>query len=119
MTYQWKQSEGVLLQSGRAVSRGYAGAPGYVNETSSESLKNKGPLPRGGYSITLIYPRHAKFGPACCVLQPDTTNRMFGRSAFLIHADSIKNPGAASEGCIILDYKTRLIFKVGDRIEVI
>jgi hypothetical protein len=30
-----------------------------------------------------------------------------GRTHFLIHGDSVKNPGDASEGRIILDRKTR------------
>lgn len=119
MEYQWKQPEGELWSEGKRLAGGYAGAPGHVNKTASEKIKDKGPIPRGSYTITLIYPSHAKFGPHVSVLQPDPGNKMFGRSGFLIHGDSIKAPGAASEGCIILDSKTRQKFRVGDRIHVV
>ncbi len=31
-------------------------------------------------------------------------HRAHGRTDFLIHSDSIKNPGNASKGCIVLDF---------------
>lgn len=119
MDYVWKQREGELMAEGKRLAGGYAGATGHVNKTASEGIKDKGPIPRGGYSITLIYPSHAKFGPYTCVLQPDRGNKMFGRSGFLIHGDSLKEPGTASEGCIILESTTRKKFRVGDRIQVV
>jgi hypothetical protein len=49
-------------------------------------------------------------------LTPDPTNEMFGRSAFLIHGDSIKAPGTASEGCIIQSNPVRtLVSKSSNR----
>mgnify|MGYP001549603940 CR=1 FL=1 len=38
---------------------------------------------------------------------PDNGNEMFGRSGFLIHGDSKKRPGEASNGCIILPAEDR------------
>ncbi len=35
-------------------------------------------------------------------LTPKPDTQVFGRSGFLIHADSIHHPGEASIGCIIL-----------------
>src|SRR6266850_4122660 len=35
-------------------------------------------------------------------LTPDASNQMFGRTAFLIHGDSVVEPGTASRGCIIM-----------------
>ena len=34
-------------------------------------------------------------------LIPDPANQMHGRSGFFLHADSVGNPGSASEGCIV------------------
>ena len=119
VTYKWVQAKGELKLGENVLATGYAGAPGHKNKTESEQLKNLGPIPRGGYEITLIYPKHEKFGQYCCVLKPDLKNKMFGRSAFMIHADSIAKPGEASEGCIVLGPKYRAIFRVGDRVEVV
>ena len=40
-------------------------------------------------------------GPFAIPLIPHPDNKMFGRSAFYMHGDSIQNPGCASDGCII------------------
>ena len=40
-------------------------------------------------------------GPYVIPLKPDPGNQMFGRSGFLCHGDSKKEPGTASLGCII------------------
>lgn len=104
---------------GNVIAAGYSGAPGHVNKTESEELKNLGPIPRGGYAITLIYPTHAQYGPHCCVLTPDPSNKMFDRSGFMVHADSIKERGAASHGCIVLGPRFRQMLRVGDRIQVV
>jgi len=37
-------------------------------------------------------------------VNPDST---FGRDGFLIHGDSVRHPGDASEGCIILPRRFR------------
>jgi hypothetical protein len=45
---------------------------------------------------------------------------MFGRGLFLVHGDSIANPGEASEGCIIMPHGVRVNWlQTGDTIEVI
>ena len=50
-------------------------------------------------------------------LEPDPGNNMCGRSGFLIHGDSTKHPGFASQGCIILDKKYRKdMWNSGDKI---
>ena len=44
-------------------------------------------------------------------------HRALGRTDFLIHSDSIKNPGNASKGCIVLKFKYRtLIAESGDTV---
>ncbi|MDN4629517.1 tlde1 domain-containing protein [Erwinia sp. PsM31] len=85
----------------------YAGAPGYKNNPEDECLKDRGPLPRGKYRIIGVPFTHHKAGRFTLRLEPDTGNSMCGRDGFLIHGDSIKAPGTASNGCIILDQKFR------------
>ncbi|WP_442798889.1 tlde1 domain-containing protein [Pantoea vagans] len=80
----------------------YAGAVGYKNDPQYESLKNKGPLPRGKYKITGKPFLHPHSGPYTLRLTPYPGNTMFGRSGFLIHGDSREKPGEASNGCIVL-----------------
>lgn len=106
--WTYKVSVGELWHDGKLVGRGYCGAPGFKNDPSKENLKNRGPLPRGKYTISPAIAVHKRLGPVAIPLVPDKNNKMFGRSDFLIHADSILHPGAASEGCIIMPYSTRV-----------
>ncbi|MEI2265032.1 tlde1 domain-containing protein [Erwinia sp. CGal63] len=94
----------------------YAGAPGYKDNPEYECLRNKGPLPRGKYRIVGVPFTHKKAGEFTLRLEPDKGNSMCGRDGFLIHGDSRKEPGTASNGCIILDPRFRKeIWKSGDR----
>jgi hypothetical protein len=61
---------------------------------------NYGPLPTGSYTIGPAEDS-VKLGPVAMPLVPDPANQMHGRSGFFIHADSVANPGTASEGCIV------------------
>ena len=79
----------------------YAGAPGYKNNTKYECIIGKGPLPRGRYRIVGTPFKHEHAGLYTLRLQPHPANSMCGRAGFLIHGDSKKNPGAASNGCIV------------------
>jgi len=94
----------------------YAGAPGYTDNPDYECLKDKGPLPRGKYRIVGMPFTHPKAGPYTLRLEPYAENNMCGRDGFLIHGDSIRDPGTASNGCIILlrDYRRKLYIS-GDR----
>ncbi|MFG6075164.1 tlde1 domain-containing protein [Erwinia sp. OPT-41] len=80
----------------------YAGAPGYKDNPEYECLRDKGPLPRGKYRIVGIPFTHKKAGVFTLRLEPDRGNSMCNREGFLIHGDSKKAPGTASNGCIIL-----------------
>lgn len=94
----------------------YAGAPGYQNDPQYESLENRGPLPRGRYRITGAPFRHPHAGAYTIRLQPYSTNTMYGRDGFLIHGDSTRHPGEASNGCIVLDPAFRhRIYQSNDR----
>ena len=101
------QKTGELLHNGEHVAVGYSG---YDNPQTGQNGKNNpdlenvpevGPIPVGQYSIgspedTLTH------GPFVLPLTPDAANQMFGRDGFLIHGDSVVEPGTASRGCIIM-----------------
>lgn len=92
--------------SGTLVGVGYSGAPGFKNDASQQAVPDKGPLPSGTYTINSPVDTE-KHGPFVMWLTPDPKNEMFGRSAFGIHGDSVKAPGTASEGCVILSRDVR------------
>jgi len=101
------QRTGELLHNGEHVAVGYSG---YDNPQTGQQGKNNpdldnvaevGPIPVGQYSIgspedTVTH------GPFVLPLTPDAANQMFGRDGFLIHGDSVVEPGTASRGCIIM-----------------
>lgn len=98
----WDQREGTLRRnSGEIVARGYAGSPEGKNLREKQAKVNVGPIPVGLYKIGPAL-RTTKLGPIIFALTPDPGNEMFGRSEFMIHWDSRKKPGAASQGCIVL-----------------
>jgi hypothetical protein len=115
------QKTGELLQDGLHVALGYSGfddpATGQEgkNNPELENVEDVGPIPVGKYFIgsphdTLTH------GPFVLPLTPDAANEMFGRSAFLIHGDSVVDPGTASRGCIIMARKVRTeVAQSGDR----
>lgn len=123
-TWTWKQSAGELWRDGKLVAKGYSGAPGHVNATKSEGLRNKGPIPRGLWRMASVFPKHEKLGTVAISLRAVGHDAM-GRSDFMIHGESILRRGTASEGCIILDYATRVTLSNGvgrsgeDLIEVV
>jgi hypothetical protein len=107
--WTYTQSTGNLLDaSGTFVGTGYSGAPSGKNNPAKQCVADVGPIPRGLYTIGA--PQNtATHGPYALPLTPDPANHMCGRSGFLIHGDSIQNPGVASTGCIILakTYRTQ------------
>lgn len=107
-------------QLSRRVGVGYSGAGEGKNNPAMQDVQNVGPIPRGVYSIgdPVDTTTH---GPFVLALAPDPKNDMHGRSAFLIHGDSISRPGTASRGCIIMPRNVReQVWKSGDNeLEVI
>ena len=85
---------------------GYSGKDPHKNDPDSQHIPDQGPIPCGSYAIGAPHDTD-KHGPYVLGLTPDPSNDMFGRSGFLIHGDSIANPGQASEGCIILPRAAR------------
>lgn len=110
----YKQRSGALIDpDGRHVATGYSGNGEHKNRPESESIRAKGPIPRATYTIGEPYDSE-KVGPFC--LRLTTAELIHGRTAFLIHGDTIKAPGNASNGCIILPRSVRnAIWDSGDR----
>lgn len=108
----WDQSLGHLYladaQDGRAlIGLGYSGALGHVNRTSSEHLRGRGPIPRGLWLLDPPIASHPRLGPQVFPLEPYDAKTALGRSGFFIHGDNNLANNSASEGCIILDRRTR------------
>jgi len=112
----YQQATGKMLdESGEMIGRGYSGFRDGKNNPHLEMIHSVGPIPCGLYSIQA--PRDTRsHGPYVLPLQPDSENEMFGRDEFLIHGDSIKSPGTASLGCIIISRDVReKLWMTGDR----
>lgn len=108
----WDQSAGTLSLDGAVVSRGYSGKGRGKNNPALQGVRGVGPLPRGQYRIGA--PRTSqRTGPYVMDLFPidatpnNTVHDETGRSAFQIHGDSVRNPGEASSGCIVLQRAIR------------
>ena len=106
MKWTYTQATGELHRDGKLVATGYSGAPGHINSTTSEGLRSKGPIPRGLWRMFFVYQRHSRLGTVAIALKPEG-HKALGRSDFMIHADSARKPGTASQGCIILPYAVR------------
>lgn len=107
----WDQSAGQLLLDGKLISPGYSGKGRGRNNPALENVPGIGPIPAGRWAIKSIYDSD-NVGPRTMVLwsidgTPDDRDARTGRSAFRIHGDSIRAPGTASRGCIILPRKVR------------
>lgn len=115
MTWRYAQASGWLSHDGVNVAEGYSGAGDGKNNPAMQDVHNVGPIPQGKYTIG--EPSDTKtHGPYVMHLTPDASNDMFGRAGFLIHGDSVVNPGTASEGCIIMPRKVREeVWASGDR----
>lgn len=102
----YKVREKALYYNGNFISSGYSGAVGFKDNPENECLKDKGPIPRGKYTIGKPF-NHPKTKAYTMRLTPSSSNNMCGRDAFMIHGDSTKKPGTASNGCIILPLSIR------------
>lgn len=85
---------------------GYSGLGAGKNNPLAQGEAGVGPIPRGMWHIGAPY-NSARTGPFTLPLirldgTPDDRDDATGRSAFRIHGDSVKAPGTASHGCIIL-----------------
>ena len=105
--WTYVQDSGEIFDSsGHCLDVGYSGHGACKNKPDCQSMKNMGPCPVGTYAIGKSF-HHPQKGPICMRLTPFPGNEMYGREGFMIHGDSISNPGTASDGCIILSRTTR------------
>lgn len=126
MSWSWSQSTGELRRNGAVVSRGYSGKGRGKNNPALQNVPGIGPIPRGRWRMVRVYDS-ANVGPFAIELHAvdatpgDDRHDETGRGAFRIHGDSIRAPGTASKGCIILPRAVReAMWRSGDReIEVI
>ena len=110
--WTYVQKTGELLHDGKHEATGYSG---FDNPETGQQSKNNpelenvheiGPIPIKMYSIGT--PKNTlTHGPFVLPLSPDPGNEMFGHTAFLIHRDSVVEPGTASRGCIIMGRAVR------------
>lgn len=119
--WTWDQSAGRLSRDGKFISSGYSGKGRGKNAPALQGVAGIGPIPRGRYKLTEIYDS-PNVGPRTIRLEPvdarfgDDTHQETGRGAFRIHGDSVRAPGTASKGCIILPRPVReAMWKSGDR----
>lgn len=100
------QKTGNLYHGEELVQKnGYSGKGAYKNKPEMQNRVGKGPIPTGEYKISPLF-NSSNTGPYALPLTPIGHNAQ-GRTAFQIHGDSIKNPGTASGGCIIMRRTTR------------
>jgi hypothetical protein len=102
--FVYHQSTGKLTLDGKDIGRGYSGKGQGKNSPDKEKDRNVGPIPRGLYRIGKA--REWRGMANVFDLTPDGHNA-YGRTEFLLHGDSRRSPGNASEGCIILSATVR------------
>jgi Protein of unknown function (DUF2778) len=116
LAWTYAQKTGELQQDGVHVATGYSGAGDGKNNPVMEDVAGVGPIPRGEWNITGPPVNTATHGPYVLSLKPEPETETFGRSAFLMHGDSVKAPGAASQGCVIMPRAVReQVWRSGDR----
>jgi hypothetical protein len=108
MSWKYVQANGNLIYADQLITTGYSGFEESKNRPECERLKGIGPIPRGRYHIGERFESESH-GPVCMHLSPLKGTETYGRDGFLIHGDSVRRPGTASHGCVILDRHTRLL----------
>lgn len=99
--YRIKTHELVSPTNGVVSRDGYSGKGIDKNNPDSINKIGLGPIPPGWYTIQKPPYSSATHGPFVLRLIPDAENDMMGRAGFLCHGDSVRQPGTASEGCMI------------------
>lgn len=114
--WTYRQSTGELLHDGTLVAKGYSGYEEGYNNPALQRVRCVGPIPTGDWSIQGPPIDTQSHGPFVLHIVPKPGTETFDRSGFLMHGDSVAHPGAASEGCIIMNRVTReQVWNSGDR----
>jgi hypothetical protein len=116
MSFLFCTKDGGLYLDGVRVATGYSGHGPGRNSPEHESEPRVGPIPRGTWRIVGPPVDTEEHGPYVLALTPMPGTETFGRSGFLCHGDSVRAPGTASLGCIILPRSTRqALWESGER----
>lgn len=107
MPWTYRQSTGELIFNGAVVATGYSGAGAGINNNAMQAERNTGPIPVGSYTVGAPF-THPHAGPYTMRLTPRPGTNTFGRAGLMLHGDSRRHPGAASEGCIIENIGARM-----------
>jgi hypothetical protein len=124
MKYIYDRYWGIFTQQSETpgktnlIGYGYSGKACALNDIHRQNIQGVGPLPAGTYIVESIYDDPER-GKHTCKLLPLTTDKMYGRSGFLIHGDTLAEAHDASDGCIIVPFLIRSMFMAQDIIEVI
>jgi hypothetical protein len=114
--WTYVQKTGELLRDGLHIAVGYSGWKNGKNNPEMQNVEEVGPIPVGKYFIGTPHDT-LTHGPFVLPLTPDPGNEMFGRSAFLMHGDSVVDPGTGSRGCIIMSRAVRTeVAESGDKV---
>lgn len=118
MVREWKfsQTTGLIFcETLEVLTHGYSGSGAGKNNHNMQEVVGVGPIPCGWYTVG---GRQETPSPISYRLIPDAGTKTFNRSGFMVHGDSIAEPGSASHGCIVADRVTRVQLREGDRVEV-
>jgi hypothetical protein len=104
--WTYEQKTGSLYHNGALIGEGYSGLGADKNVPEDQNVEGKGPIPQGTYTIGEPFDT-TTHGPHVMRLIPSADDKMYGRAGFLMHGDSTVHPGAASQGCIIMNREVR------------
>jgi hypothetical protein len=101
MPWTYSQSTGRLTRNNIVAGTGYSGRGAGRNNGDMQRSRGTGPIPQGSYTIGAPF-SHSHAGHYTMRLTPQHGTNTFGRNGLMIHGDSVRHPGQASEGCVIL-----------------
>lgn len=102
----YRRSTGELTLDGRSLATGYSGSGAAKNNPEMQSSQGQGLIPQGTNTMDPQFYSPAT-GPGAIRLTPNRETEKFGRKDFEMNGDSIRHPGTASEGCIIMPPEVR------------
>ena len=96
-----------MLLDSMQVGTGYSGYGRFKNSPDEQALANRGPIPRGLYTVGLAF-KHPSLGHLTMRLVPYLHDAC-GRHGFLVHGDNLQSVGDSSQGGIVLPRPARQI----------